>query len=105
VQHLARRGAGGQADTPGGLLIRHAPEGTVPTMTNPLTPDVLSDPVELTRALVDIESVSLNEKVIADCVEEALRAAPHLTLARLGKTVMGRTHLGRAQRGALVAPL
>jgi succinyl-diaminopimelate desuccinylase len=74
-------------------------------MTNPLTPDVLSDPVELTRALVDIESVSLNEKVIADCVEEALRAAPHLTLARLGNTVMARTDLGRAQRVVLAGHL
>jgi succinyl-diaminopimelate desuccinylase len=74
-------------------------------MTNPLTPDVLSDPVELTRALVDIESVSLNEKVIADCVEEALRTASHLTLARLGNTVMARTDLGRAQRVVLAGHL
>lgn len=42
-------------------------------MENPLTPEVLADPVALTRALVDIESVSLNEKAIADCVEEVLR--------------------------------
>jgi succinyl-diaminopimelate desuccinylase len=74
-------------------------------MTNPLTPDVLSDPVELTRVLVDIESVSLDEKVIADCVEDALRAAPHLTLARLGNTVMARTDLGRAQRVVLAGHL
>ena len=47
-------------------------------MENPLTPEVLADPVQLTRALVDIESVSRNEKAIADCVEEVLRgrAAP-----------------------------
>jgi succinyl-diaminopimelate desuccinylase len=32
----------------------------------------------LTRALVDIESVSREEKAIADCVEEVLRQAPHL---------------------------
>ena len=38
-----------------------------------LTPEVLADPVALTRALVDIESVSRNEKEIADCVEEVLR--------------------------------
>ena len=35
-------------------------------MANPLTPEVLADPVALTRALVDIESVSRNEKAIAD---------------------------------------
>ena len=34
---------------------------------SPLTPDVLADPVALTRALVDIESVSGNEEEIADC--------------------------------------
>ena len=35
-------------------------------MVNPLTPQVLADPVALTRALVDIESVSRNEQEIAD---------------------------------------
>jgi succinyl-diaminopimelate desuccinylase len=74
-------------------------------MTNPLTPDVLSDPVELTRVLVDIESVSLHEKEITDCVEDALRVAPHLTLGRLGNTVMARTDLGRAQRVVLAGHL
>ncbi len=34
---------------------------------------MLADPVELTRALVDIESVSGNEAEIADAVEAALR--------------------------------
>ena len=43
-----------------------------------LSSEILTDPVALTRALVDIESVSRNEKVIADCVEEVLRQAPHL---------------------------
>jgi succinyl-diaminopimelate desuccinylase len=74
-------------------------------MANPLTPDVLVDPVLLTRALVDIESVSRNEKVIADCVEEVLRKAPHLTTSRLGNTLMARTDLGRAQRIVLAGHL
>lgn len=74
-------------------------------MTNPLTPEVLADPVELTRVLVDVESVSLNEKVIADHVEEVLRSAPHLKVARLGNTVMARTDLGRAQRVVLAGHL
>jgi succinyl-diaminopimelate desuccinylase len=74
-------------------------------MTNPLTPDVLADPVELTRALVDIESVSLHEKVIADCVEEVLRGAPHLAVDRLGNTVMARTDLARPQRVVLAGHL
>ncbi|GAB3157387.1 succinyl-diaminopimelate desuccinylase [Micromonospora sonneratiae] len=74
-------------------------------MENPLTPDVLADPVALTRALVDIESVSLNEKFIADCVEEVLRSASHLTVQRYGNTVMARTDLGRAQRVVLAGHL
>lgn len=72
---------------------------------NPLTSDVLVDPVVLTRTLVDIESVSRNEKVIADCVEEVLRQTPHLSVDRLGNTVMARTDLGRAQRVVLAGHL
>ena len=74
-------------------------------MTNPLTPAVLPDPVELTRVLVDIESVSLHEKDIADCVEQVLRAAPHLRVERFGNTVMARTDLGRPQRVVLAGHL
>ena len=74
-------------------------------MENPLTPEVLADPVQLTRALVDIESVSLNEKAIADCVEEVLRGVPHLTTHRHGNTVMARTDLGRSQRVVLAGHL
>ena len=74
-------------------------------MANPLTPDVLVDPVVLTRALVDIESVSRDEKVIADCVEDVLRQAPHLYTERYGNTVMARTEFGRAQRVVLAGHL
>jgi succinyl-diaminopimelate desuccinylase len=74
-------------------------------MANPLTPDVLVDPVVLTRALVDIESVSLNEKLIADCVEDVLRQATHLSTARHGNTVMARTELGHRQRIVLAGHL
>jgi succinyl-diaminopimelate desuccinylase len=74
-------------------------------MANPLTPDVLVDPVVLTRALVDIESVSRDEKLIADHVEEVLLQAAHLTTARHGHTVMARTDLGRSQRIILAGHL
>ncbi|GAA2506490.1 succinyl-diaminopimelate desuccinylase [Winogradskya humida] len=74
-------------------------------MANPLTPDVLVDPVELTRTLVDIESVSRDEKVIADCVEDAMRKIPHLSTERQGNTVMARTRLGREQRIVLAGHL
>ena len=74
-------------------------------MSNPLTPDVLGDPVVLTRALVDIESVSRDEKVIADHVEQALRGLGHLRVDRLSNTLMARTDLGRAQRVVLAGHL
>ena len=74
-------------------------------MDNPLTPEVLADPVALTRALVDIESVSRNEKLIADHVEEVLRSVGHLSVQRYGNTVMARTDLGRAQRVVLAGHL
>ncbi|GGK16921.1 succinyl-diaminopimelate desuccinylase [Pilimelia terevasa] len=74
-------------------------------MGNPLTPEVLADPVALTRTLVDIESVSRNEAEIADCVEGALRRVPWLTVDRHSHTVMARTDLGRPQRVVLAGHL
>src|SRR5690606_10684687 len=80
-------------------------KGTVRTMPNPLTPEVLADPVALTRALVDVESVSRNEKEIADYVIEALEKVPHLSVTRFGNTVMARTSLGRPRRVVLAGHL
>jgi succinyl-diaminopimelate desuccinylase len=74
-------------------------------MANPLTQDVLVDPVALTRALVDVESVSRNETAIAGFVEDVLRQLPHLSVDRLGNTVMARTDLGREQRVVLAGHL
>ena len=70
-----------------------------------LDPAVLNDPVALTRALVDIESVSGNEREIADAVEAALRDKPHLTVERLSNTVIARTDLGRPGRVVLAGHL
>ena len=69
-----------------------------------LAPDVLADPVALTRALCDIESVSGDEQEIADAVEAALRGAPHLSVERLGQSVIARTHLGRGTRVGIAMP-
>jgi succinyl-diaminopimelate desuccinylase len=52
----------------------------------------------LTATLVDIPSVSGAEARIADLVESALRAAPHLTVERDGDAVIARTDLGRSER-------
>jgi succinyl-diaminopimelate desuccinylase len=74
-------------------------------MGDALAAEVLADPVALTRALVDIESVSGHEQEIADAVEDALSAVPHLRVDRLGNTVVARTDLGRPQRVVLAGHL
>lgn len=53
--------------------------------------DLHGDVVDLTRALCDIESVSGNERRIADAVESALRALPHLEVLRDGDAIVART--------------
>lgn len=60
--------------------------------------DLSADVVTLTRQLVDIESVSRDEQQIADAVEAALRALPHLSVVRRGHTLVARTDLGRPSR-------
>jgi succinyl-diaminopimelate desuccinylase len=61
--------------------------------------ELLTDPVALTGALVDIESVSGHERRIADVVANTLHArAPSLQLARCGEAVLARTNLGRQKR-------
>ncbi|PWN01523.1 succinyl-diaminopimelate desuccinylase [Nocardioides silvaticus] len=67
--------------------------------------DLTADAVTLTRQLVDIESVSRNEQQIADAVETALRALPHLEVVRRGHTVVARTTLGRASRVVIAGHL
>jgi succinyl-diaminopimelate desuccinylase len=75
-------------------------------MTEPtLTPQTLADPVDLTRALVDIESVSGNEKEITDAVELALRSAAHLQVDRVGNVVRARSLSGRGAHVILAGHL
>ena len=64
----------------------------------PVNLDLKSDVVELTRALCDIESVSGNEKEIADSIESALNAYAHLEVIRDGDAIIARTNLGRQKR-------
>jgi succinyl-diaminopimelate desuccinylase len=67
--------------------------------------DLHGDPIELTAALVDVPSVSGQEKVLADAVEAALRREPHLEVVRAGETVLARTALGRDRRVLLAGHL
>ncbi|KNX36505.1 succinyl-diaminopimelate desuccinylase [Luteipulveratus halotolerans] len=67
--------------------------------------DLNSDVVTLTAAVCDIESVSHHESDLADAVEAALRALPHLEVVRDGNAVIARTDLGRAERVVLAGHL
>ncbi|WP_405660785.1 succinyl-diaminopimelate desuccinylase [Streptomyces sp. RK9] len=63
--------------------------------------DLTLDAAALTAALVDFPSPSGEEKALADAIETALRALPHLTVDRFGNNVVARTHLGHAERVVL----
>ncbi len=67
--------------------------------------DLAADPVALTAALVDVPSVSGDERALADAVEGALRALPHLEVRRDGDAVLARTHLDRERRVLLAGHL
>ena len=67
--------------------------------------DLQADVVALTSALVDCESVSLNEVQIADAVEKALGEQRHLMLTRDGNTIVARTELGRDERVVIAGHL
>lgn len=75
-----------------------------PGTAHPRLPDG-ADVVLLTQALMDIESVSGNERAIADAVEEYLLGLDHLETHRDGDTVVARTRLGRAERVVLAGHL
>jgi succinyl-diaminopimelate desuccinylase len=61
--------------------------------------------VTLCAQLVDIESVSRDERAIADAVEAALTPLPHLHVVRRGNTVVARTDLGRGERVVIAGHL
>jgi succinyl-diaminopimelate desuccinylase len=67
--------------------------------------DLSLDAAALTARLVDFPSVSGGEKALADAVEGALRALPHLTVDRDGDAIVARTDLGRAERVVLAGHL
>lgn len=62
---------------------------------------LFDDPVDLTAALIDIESPSHHEEAIADAIEAALRALQDVEVTRSGNTVVARTHFGLNQRVVL----
>lgn len=60
--------------------------------------DTSASVVELTRRLCDIESVSGNERAIADAIAASLEGADHLDITRDGDAIVARTRLGRDRR-------
>ncbi|HEU0207163.1 MAG TPA: succinyl-diaminopimelate desuccinylase [Pseudolysinimonas sp.] len=76
-----------------------------PAAPSPAALDLALPVAELTRRLVDLESVSGHEAAIADAVEAALRALPHLEVLRDGDAVVARTALGRASRAVIAGHL
>ncbi|MEA2685566.1 MAG: succinyl-diaminopimelate desuccinylase [Actinomycetota bacterium] len=57
-----------------------------------------TDLLELTAELVDIPSVSHNERAITDHLASVLAGAPWLEVTRVGDNLVARTLLGRTQR-------
>ena len=56
------------------------------------------DVAALTAAICNIESVSGNEKALADAIEEQLRGLTHLEVLRDGDAIVARTKLGLPNR-------
>lgn len=67
--------------------------------------NLAADPVTLTAALVDIESVSGNEHRIADDIEQALDALGNLKIQRDGDAIVASTHFNRTNRVILAGHL
>jgi succinyl-diaminopimelate desuccinylase len=63
--------------------------------------DLSASSIDITRQICDIESVSGNEKELADAIVEALSGLGHLEIIRDGDTVVARTNLGRDRRAVI----
>ncbi|MEO6943455.1 MAG: succinyl-diaminopimelate desuccinylase [Lacisediminihabitans sp.] len=70
----------------------------MPSSTASAALDLAMSSIDITQALCDIESVSGNEKAIADAIQAALLGHDHLEVFRDGDAIVARTRLGRATR-------
>ncbi|WP_309082366.1 succinyl-diaminopimelate desuccinylase [Zhihengliuella sp.] len=71
----------------------------------PVELDLAGDVAHLTEQLINIASVSDDERPLADAVEAALSALPHLRVHRDGDSLVARTELGRPERIILAGHL
>jgi succinyl-diaminopimelate desuccinylase len=60
--------------------------------------DLSASSIDLTRQLCDIESVSGDERTIADAIEASLAGSDHLEIIRDADAIVARTNLGRGKR-------
>lgn len=67
--------------------------------------NLTQDVAELTRDLLDIFSVSSDEKRIADAVEKQLTSLEHLSVTRDGDSIIARTNWGKDKRIVLAGHL
>jgi succinyl-diaminopimelate desuccinylase len=67
--------------------------------------DLTASSIEITQALCDIESVSGNERAIADAIQASLEGHDHLEVIRYGDAVVARTNLGRSTRVVIAGHL
>lgn len=77
----------------------------MPPAASPLTLDLTADSVAITQAICDVPSVSGDESLLADLVEQALAGAAHLEVIRDGDTIVARTNLGRDRRVVIAGHL
>ncbi len=80
-------------------------ESPLPVSTAPVLPPLDVDVALLTAVLLDIHSVSDHETLLADAVEESLRALPVLRVHRIGDAVVARTEFGLDSRVVLAGHL
>lgn len=78
---------------------------TTPSAVPAAALDLRQDVALLTSALLDFNSVSGSEQMLADAVEAALRDVPGLELVRDGDSIIARTSLGRSERIILAGHL
>ena len=79
------------------LQAMPVPSTTTTPMHTPVL-DLTATSIDITRQLCDIESVSGNERAIADAIAGALADCRHLELFRDSDAVVARTNLGRSRR-------
>lgn len=67
--------------------------------------DLSASSINITRQLCDIESVSGNEKRVADAIVESLSGCDHLEIVRDRDAIVARTTLGRDRRVVIAGHL